>query len=158
MPSAVLIPLSTSGEYVLVDLVDAKWVNEYRCNLGSHGYAVRHRKLLHRALAERWGWDLSGKNMVDHRNRNKLDCRQANLRVCTRSQNNGNKRRNLNNTSGIKGVHWHEGGQKWMAIIEFQGRRRYLGLFAQKEDAAAAYAKAAQELFGQFALADRADR
>jgi hypothetical protein len=40
---------------------------------------------------------------------------------------------------------------KWQASISVEGSQKYLGLFERQEDAAAAYAKAAQELHGSFA-------
>jgi hypothetical protein len=51
------------------------------------------------------------------------------------------------NTTGIKGVTYHKQARRWQAEITFQGHKRYLGLFATKEEAAAARRKAEQELF-----------
>lgn len=86
---------------------------------------------------------------VDHINCNVLDNRRANLRLATHSQNQYN--RPARNASGRKGVTWHKGAQKWMAQIEKNNKPRYLGLFVDIEDAAAAYNAAAKELFGEFA-------
>lgn len=51
------------------------------------------------------------------------------------------------NTTGIKGVSYHKQARRWQAEITFQGHKRYLGLYATKEEAAAARRKAEQELF-----------
>ena len=67
---------------------------------------------------------------VDHVNGNKTDNRIENLREATRVQNNGNTK---------------------LAQISIENQCRYLGIFETKEQAGEAYAKAAQEHFGEFA-------
>ena len=37
------------------------------------------------------------------------------------------------------GVSWHKSTRKWQAKIQFDGRRRHLGYFGTKEDAARKY-------------------
>lgn len=99
-------------------------------------------KLLHREVA-----GVTGRTViVDHENHHGLDCRESNLRVGTHSQNRGNVRTAINNTSGYKGVSIHRG--KWRAVVANQ----YLGLFDCKHDAARAYNAKAQEHFGAHAL------
>lgn len=86
---------------------------------------------------------------VDHVNGNKTDNRIENLREATRVQNNGNTKLPRHNTSGMKGVRRHRA--KWVAQISIENQCRYLGIFETKEQAGEAYAKAAQEHFGEFA-------
>ena len=109
----------------------------------------RRKVYLHRAVVE-----LAGKRWprVDHKNGDKLDCRLRNLRPASAGQNNCN--RGPYGRSGIKGVCWHASG-KWEAAIGHAGRRRYLGLFTDKRDAAAAYDRAAVELHGEYAWLNR---
>ena len=89
--------------------------------------------------------------MVDHRDGNATNNRWSNLRRATASQNNANRRRSRNNTSGYKGVHLCGRSGRWRAIIYNKHRKTYLGLFTTPEAAHAAYAEAARKLFGEFA-------
>jgi hypothetical protein len=87
---------------------------------------------------------------VDHIDNNGLNNKPENLRLATRSENMGNRGKNRNNTSGWKGVYWHDQRQKWVASIKVNGRARYLGLFSNPEDASSAYQRASLSLFGEF--------
>lgn len=88
---------------------------------------------------------------IDHINTIKTDNRIENLRDCGRTQNNGNHRRRVNNTSGFRGVSWHVRAGKWLAQINYGKTHYHLGLFLAKTEAAEAYNTAARELFGPFA-------
>jgi hypothetical protein len=88
---------------------------------------------------------------VDHRNGDGLDNRRANLRSATNSQNQANRGKSKRNKSGFKGVYFHKPAQKFLASIQFEGKLRHLGLFADPIEAAKAYDAAALEYFGQFA-------
>lgn len=61
------------------------------------------------------------------------------------------------NTSGAKGVRYCEDTatkkrvKRWQARIKVNGKERFVGRFLTKEEAVAAYAKAAKEYFGEFA-------
>lgn len=91
---------------------------------------------------------------IDHINCNGFDNRLANLRLADATQNQGNKSKNKNNTSGFKGVHYHRQSRKWRASIFVNYKPRSLGLFLTREEASAAYRKAAVDVFGPFAKAD----
>lgn len=84
---------------------------------------------------------------IDHRNLVKSDNRWCNLREATNSQNKANSK-------GLgrfpKGVYLHQRG-KFGARIKSNGKERHLGYFQTAEEAAAAYAAAAKEYFGEFA-------
>jgi|SRR5699024_12026504 len=88
---------------------------------------------------------------VDHINNNKLDNRKSNLRLCTHMQNRHNSVANINNTSGYKGVFWHNQAKKWRVQITTRGKTHSFGLYHDKHEAAKAYNEAAKDLYGEFA-------
>lgn len=91
------------------------------------------------------------KDEIDHVNMIRSDNRWENLRAATRSQNFGNQKKYKSNKSGIKGVSWDKECSKWLAQIQVDKKKIKLGRFDNIEDAENAYAKAALELFKQFA-------
>lgn len=145
------IPL-TSGAIALVDDVDAELVLAHRWYFDGKYAAAnvvvdgrRTKVRMHRLLLSP-----PGGVSIDHANRDKLDNRRANLRLCTTSQNLANSGRRSGNGSGYKGVSWHREAKKWQAHIQ-KGRQFHLGLFESAETAARAYDAAALTLFGPFA-------
>jgi hypothetical protein len=75
---------------------------------------------------------------VDHINRDRTDNRAENLRDATRAQQQQNRRRQINNKSGVPGVHFNSRRKKWVVRSERNGVRANIGYFASKNDAIAA--------------------
>jgi hypothetical protein len=73
--------------------------------------------------------------VVDHNNRNRLDCRKSNLRIVSYQQNGFNKGKQSNNTSGYPGVSWNKRQEAWEAYISFNRKKISLGKYLDKEDA-----------------------
>jgi type V secretory pathway adhesin AidA len=90
--------------------------------------------------------------LVDHKNRNGLDNRKENLRLCTATQNKYNQRAYTGSISEYKGVTFDKETIKWRARISVENKRLHLGRFSSEKEAAEAYNKAAVEYFGEFAL------
>ena len=88
---------------------------------------------------------------IDHINHNRSDNRWGNLRLASRSQNMGNSIPHRDSLSGVKGLTWLHKRQKWQVRICVQGKRKTLGYFASKEQAALVYRCAAEAAFGEFA-------
>jgi hypothetical protein len=62
-----------------------------------------------------------------------------------------NQRIRPNNTSGIKGVSWHQARKKWTARIWVNNKCVYLGIFETIASAASSYEEASHRLHGEFA-------
>lgn len=94
---------------------------------------------------------------IDHVNGNRADNRFANLRKVTKSENQRNSSKRVNNTSGVHGVNWkpRNGGPagSWVARIWNGPRHVYLGAFKEKSHAEIAR-KAAERVLG-FTGSDR---
>ena len=164
------IPL-TQNKFALVDdcdyeyLLNWKWYYSEQRNSPKHltGYArtclpgsrsCRSSIYMHRIIAARKGLHITGRR-VDHKDQNGINNRRHNLRLATRSQNGANRKLNLNSTSGLKGVHWHQRDQVWVARISVEGVRLQLGSFPSPIKAAKAYNKAAKKYFGKFAYLNK---
>jgi hypothetical protein len=91
------------------------------------------------------------KEEIDHINSDCLDNRLSNLRCANRAQNNRNKGSYKNSKSGVKGVCLHKKTGKWFVQIKNDNRKIYLGLYSTIEEAANAYAEAANNLHKEFA-------
>jgi len=88
---------------------------------------------------------------VDHIDRNRLNNRKVNFRLCEKPQNTLNVGVRADNRSGYKGVYWHERNQKWESHIDINRKRVYLGVFQSASEAALAYNEAAKKYHGEFA-------
>lgn len=83
---------------------------------------------------------------IDHKNRNPLDNRKSNLRICTTEQNNWNTPPKHDGYKGVSQDH-----NRWVAKIREDGKQITIGRFDTAEEAALAYNEKAKELFGEFA-------
>ena len=117
-----------------------------RISVGFMGKVYRAHVLI-------WVWQTGEwpSHQIDHINQNPGDNRWSNLRAATKSENMRNIARIKSNTSGYKGVGWCAAASKWRAYIKADGVSYHLGVFADKEAAARAYAEAAAKLHMAFA-------
>jgi len=173
-----LIPL-TQGKFAQVDDEDFEWLNQYKWHVkhtGNNWYATtcskgdeRLLKIgksnvdMHRLIM---GCVMGDGKEVDHRDLNGLNCQKNNLRFCTKSENNKNKR--ASGASKYLGVckftrrtpHFNKSSNsikiyvsvKYMARLIHQGKRRiHLGIFDDENHAAYAYNEGAIKYHGEFA-------
>jgi hypothetical protein len=150
----------TNGKYTIVDSRDHSYLTQWTWHClkkRSTYYAARSkyrrgktiRIYMHREIAKRAG--MSTSSLIDHRNRNGLDNRRTNLRSASQTQNRANCRLYTSNTSGFKGVSYDKRTGLWAAKLNHSGTCKWLGRFATRKEAAAAYDDAARRYFGNYA-------
>jgi HNH endonuclease/AP2 domain len=83
---------------------------------------------------------------VDHWDRNPSNNRWNNLREANNSQNQGNRKPR----GKIKGVTYRASTGRWLASIQVDKKKMYLGSFATAAEAHAAYCTAADKHFCAF--------
>jgi len=144
------INLTNSSLKGIIDDNDYKEVIKHKwCILidGHTNYVYNTTKnySLHQFIMKTIGTKLE----LDHINRNGLDNQKHNLRQATNTQNQFNKEKPKNNTSGFKGV--VKDGNRWAAQIRINKKNTYLGSFNSKEEAAIIYDRVALFYHPEFA-------
>jgi hypothetical protein len=137
----------TGGLYAYVDAADYEWLSQYTWTIVGTGYAGRYEKgkriFMHRQIMN------PPKGMVvDHTHGNRLDNTRANLHNCTPAENRRNRRKQRGTTSRYFGVYYNKSRDRWQAIIQIDGRSRYICSLTTELEAARAYDRKALELLG----------
>ena len=144
----------TNGKVTWVSLCDAPWLtlrrwSTYKGKTNKTCYAMswqRRSILMHRVILNP-PLDME----CDHVDGDGLNNTRGNLRLCTKSQNQQNKRKREGCSSQYKGVTWDKSRDKWGAKIFLQGKCYNLGRFNDEREAARTYNEAAKRMFGEFA-------
>jgi hypothetical protein len=142
------------GGVALIDDSDAemvlpiKWFclqsrkNFYACQ---QAYAGNYRRM-HRLIMQ-----APVGMLVDHINRNTLDNRRCNLRLCTHSENTAHSLVKIA-ASGYRGVRWVASEQRYIVRLKKDGRHYWGGSFVDVVEAARAHDVLARRLHGAFAI------
>ena len=158
------ILLSNKKDVVMVDDNEFERLSRHKWNMKKSlymNYAQTHVKkggktmslFIHRLIM-----NAESGQEIDHINGDGLDNRKENLRFCTKSQNQMNKRRQKNAGSKYRGVSWDKQYNKWRALIGWKGKIISLGRFDDIDDAAKAYNAKALGLAGEFATLNTISR
>ena len=147
MTSKTLI-ITIGDQQIFIDRKDLKALDLSALRITADGYAIIGDKLLHRLIMN------PPENMqIDHKNKNKLDNRRCNLRICTNSENLMNRGKQRDNTTGFKGVSTDKRckRKKYRARITADKKTYFLGNFEKPDEAGKAYKKAVKQYHGEFA-------
>ena len=140
-----------TGNKFYVDLDDYELVKEHCWSEILHtgsNYSSLRAKINNKSVKMT---KLLGLEYYDHADRNPLNNRRYNLRPATAMDNARNKSTQHNNKSGVSGVFLPKDGNKWIAYIAINKKRKHLGSFADKNDAIKARLEAELKYFGDFA-------
>ena len=74
-------------------------------------------------------------DLLDHINRNKLDCRRTNLRLANKQINSLNREPPKNSTTQVKGVSYDKRRKKYRSYIKINQKQVFLGYFTNIDDA-----------------------
>lgn len=121
-----------------------KKYNDY----GGRGIAVCERWLSYENFLSDMGRRPASKHSLDRKDVNG-NYTPENCRWATHYEQTMNKRRHVG--AKFKGIWWSTGNKSWAAQITKDGKCRHLGSFKTPEEAAAVYANAARELYGEAA-------
>lgn len=148
-----------TGNIMLLSKSDLPFIMNFKWYLNSNGYPSTYGTIdqaikyncpvtLHQLI---FG-PLEKGYVVDHINRNKLDNRRDNLRICTILQNSYNKSKPKNAKNKYKGV--IKNGNKnssYIASITKDGIKHEIKHIQSEDDAAHIYDMMAEDLFGIYA-------
>ncbi len=133
----------------IIDIEDVEKCKEYKWRHERTYVVTSHKRkniYLHRFLKQP-----SDFKVVDHIDRNPLNNRKSNLRICSLQANMLNKSKNSRNKSGVTGVFWHKGMKRWWATIKYKYINYDLGYFDSIEEATKVRREAELKYFGEFA-------
>lgn len=154
---------SQDGNMFLISKYDLKTVLAYKWYLNASGYPGTYGTVdgqhnfarpipLHQFVYTLMNGFIPQGYVVDHINRNRLDNRRDNLRLCTPLQNSYNKSKPKNSTKRYKGV--TKCGKKnptYTASITKDGIKHEIKNIQTEEEAARIYDIMAEDLFGEYA-------
>lgn len=142
---AVTKILFENGDYALIDTEDLEEVKKHYWNKhpsSRYVFSYTANMPLHRYV---YGNNVE---MIDHVNGDTSDNRKCNLRECTPQQNAINRKRRLDNKSGVTGVYVRNG--KYIAQIGFGGKKLHR-TFRTFDEAVLTRKRWEKQYFGEWA-------
>lgn len=156
-----IITLS-KGHECLVDDEDYERISKFKWrsvkgNAGIYARRTPHKTLDRTSSTQQMHREIIGAKkgqIVDHINRNTLDNRRENLRLCT----NGQNRANSKTTMGVRGSNYrgvYKRGSKFRTQLRYNNKLYSIGTFNSEKEAAIAYNVAALNFHGEFATLNK---
>lgn len=141
-----LLTITTAkGQKIYADAADYEKLSRYSWCISAKGYPVaninnRLRKM-HQYLI-----DIPAGKVVDHINRNPLDNRRKNMRICSRKENG----RNISSKNAVHGIRKTK-SEKYAVRITSDSKEKYIGTFSTYAEAVEARYKAEDMYHGEYA-------
>lgn len=138
---------SNTNKEFYFDLEDYNKIKNYTWEEDFNGYIVDadSKTFMHRIIM-----NCPNDLTVDHIYHNKNDNRKCKLRICSQSNNNMNRSKQSNNTSGAIGVYFHKPSNSWCAYIKINNKQ-YRKYFQDKESAIICRKNMEEEYFKEYA-------
>lgn len=139
---------SNDGTQFYFDLEDYEKIRNFCWYADTNGY-ISSRKDGERVQMH---WIIMGRKYIDHINGRVYDNRKENLRPYDNWENNINRKKHKNNTSGYTGVRLtkYKENYKWQAYIQYKNTFMSLGVYKDIKEAVAARREAEQKYFGEW--------
>ena len=128
----IISPL-VEDAWAIIDAEDVMKAYNVRWRLWGGQHVYNKIGYLHRLVLDAQGNPLD----IDHIDRNPLNNRKQNLRLCTHSENCRNLPTPKRGSSGVHGVNYNRQTGRWVANITREKKRKYLGSFRTREEAIA---------------------
>lgn len=123
------LDLMRSNKKVLVSVEDLDTILSFSklWRIDSNGYAMKGTKYLHHLVMP-----IKEGFIIDHINREKLDCTRRNLRYATWHIQNTN-RIQYNSSSKVRGVSFNRSNLKYQVTKKLNGKLLYFGYYSNKK-------------------------
>jgi len=153
------IGYTLDGKEFYFDIEDYDIIKDYCWHINKNGYVVNKTNkkpiLMHRLVM---GVDnISSELEVDHIHHKTNDNRKSELRIVTSSQNKMNKDKQVNNTSGVRGIWFNKNLNRWVADIGVDHKTIHLGTYYTIDEAAKARKDAEIKYFGEYRYQEGGD-
>jgi hypothetical protein len=131
----ILKPYNDSKGYKIIDLSKNGKVKTFK---------------VHRLVGKAFLENPDNKPMIDHIDNNPANNIVKNLRWCSQKENKCNQDKQINNTSGFKGVSFHKPSNKYRSQININGKIKHIGYYETAEEASKVYEAKAKEIHKEF--------
>lgn len=140
------IGYTLKGEEFYFDLEDYDKIKDFCWHIDTNGYVTcsDNKLFLHILIM-----NPQNNEEIDHIKHKKYDNRKSQLRLVSRSQNNMNRSKQSNNTSGTTGVSFHKRSKKWFAYIKINNKQKRI-YSDTKEEAILIRKNLEEKYFGEF--------
>lgn len=110
----------------------------------ARGYVQGKEILLHKHIT-----NTDNSILIDHIDRNKLNCTRNNLRIADKCINSLNRDLQSNSTTGYKGISYDKSRNKYRAYVKKNNKQIWLGYYQTLEEAVLARKNGFKKLYGE---------